>query len=261
MKITRRLGRIFGWSFIAASLSLSTTAFSQEDDAVEEDSGPVEEITVTGSKIKRDAFSSISPVQVLGGEESLRIGTVDPTQMIAESPFVTGTQLDGSTNSSSSSGATEGVPATGPGAATVSLRGLGAERTLLLVNGRRLSPSGVRGAPVAPDLNLIPAAMIDRKRKNQPQLFLVARAGTNVVATVLGGYDGVRGWMHHLATRPEHRNAGVAAGLITELESRLKKLGCVKLNLQVREGNEAVVAFYEKLGYETEPRVSMGKKL
>ena len=54
------------------------------------------------------------------------------------------------------------MPATGPGAATVSLRGLGPERTLLLVNGRRLSPSGVRGAPVAPDLNLIPAAMIDR---------------------------------------------------------------------------------------------------
>lgn len=161
MSKLERLWRILGWPFVAVSLSLSTTAFSQEDDAVEDDRG-VEEITVTGSKIKRDAFSSISPVQVLGGEESLRIGTVDPTQMIAESPFVTGTQLDGSTNSSSSSGATEGVPATGPGAATVSLRGLGAERTLLLVNGRRLSPSGVRGAPVAPDLNLIPAAMIDR---------------------------------------------------------------------------------------------------
>jgi iron complex outermembrane receptor protein len=155
-----RLWRIFGWSFVAAGLSLSTTAFSQEDD--EADSAPVEEITVTGSKIKRDAFSSISPVQVIGGQDSVRIGTIDPAQMIAESPFVTGTQLDGSTNSSSSSGATEGVPATGPGAATVSLRGLGAERTLLLVNGRRLSPSGVRGAPVAPDLNLIPAAMIDR---------------------------------------------------------------------------------------------------
>ncbi|HSG98237.1 MAG TPA: TonB-dependent receptor [Woeseiaceae bacterium] len=151
-----------GWSLVVAGLSLSTTAFSQEDDVVDDDNAVVEEITVTGSKIKRDAFSSISPVQVLGGQDSLRIGTVDPSQMIAESPFVTGTQLDGSTNSSSSSGATEGVPATGPGAASVSLRGLGAERTLLLVNGRRLSPSGVRGAPVAPDLNLIPAAMIDR---------------------------------------------------------------------------------------------------
>jgi len=162
MSKNERLWRIFGWSVVAASLSMSTTAFSQDDDDADDDRAPVEEITVTGSKIKRDAFSSISPVQVVGGQDSLRIGTVDPSQMIAESPFVTGTQLDGSTNSSSSSGATEGVPSSGPGAATVSLRGLGAERTLLLVNGRRLSPSGVRGAPVAPDLNLIPAAMIDR---------------------------------------------------------------------------------------------------
>ena len=82
--------------------------------------------------------------------------------MIAESPFVMGTQLDGSVNSGSTTGAVEGVPASGPGSATVALRGLGPERTLLLVNGRRLSPSGVRGAPVAPDLNLIPSAMIDR---------------------------------------------------------------------------------------------------
>lgn len=122
----------------------------------------VEEITVTGSKIRRDEFSSISPVQVIGASEAVKIGTVDVTQMIAESPFVFGTQLDGSTNAGSTTGAVEGVPASGPGSATVALRGLGPERTLLLINGRRLSPSGVRGAPVAPDLNLVPSAMIDR---------------------------------------------------------------------------------------------------
>ena len=102
MSKNERLWRIFGWSVVAASLSMSTTAFSQDDDDADDDRAPVEEITVTGSKIKRDAFSSISPVQVVGGQDSLRIGTVDPSQMIAESPFVTGTQLDGSTNSSSS---------------------------------------------------------------------------------------------------------------------------------------------------------------
>lgn len=163
MKKHERLWRTFGWSLVAAGLALSAPAYSQDDDeASDPDSGRLDEITVTGSKIRRDEFSSISPVQVIGGRDSLRIGTVDPSQMIAESPFVAGTQLDGTTNSSSSSGATEGVPANGPGAASVSLRALGAERTLLLVNGRRLAPSGVRGAPVAPDLNLIPAAMIDR---------------------------------------------------------------------------------------------------
>jgi iron complex outermembrane receptor protein len=152
-----------GLPVILAGLSLSLPAWSQDADTADDaDDGMIEEIVTTGSKIRRDEFSSISPVQVIGGRDSQRIGIVDPTQMIAESPFVSGTQLDGSTNTSSSSGATEGVPANGPGAASVALRGLGAERTLLLVNGRRLSPSGVRGAPVAPDLNLIPAAMIDR---------------------------------------------------------------------------------------------------
>ena len=134
-----------------------STASAQDSDSAE-----VEEIVVTGSKLRRNEFTSISPVQVIGGQESVRIGTVDVTQMIAESPFVFGTQLDGSTNSGTTTAAVEGVPASGPGAATVALRGLGPERTLLLVNGRRLAPSGVRGAPVAPDLNLIPSAMIDR---------------------------------------------------------------------------------------------------
>jgi iron complex outermembrane receptor protein len=158
-----RLWRTLGWSFVAAGLTVSGPVFSQEDDsAAEAAEAVVEEIVVTGSKLRRDEFSSISPVQVIGGQDSVKIGTVDVTQMIAESPFVFGTQLDGSTNSGATTGAVEGVPASGPGSATVSLRGLGAERTLLLVNGRRLSPSGVRGAPVAPDLNLIPSAMVDR---------------------------------------------------------------------------------------------------
>ncbi|MEM9688121.1 MAG: TonB-dependent receptor [Pseudomonadota bacterium] len=139
---------------------MSCTAQAQDDTSGADE--PVEEITVTGSKLRRDAFSSISPVQVIGGQESVEVGTVDVTQMIAESPFVFGTQLDGSTNAGSTTGAVEGVSANGPGAATVALRGLGAERTLMLINGRRLSPSGVRGAPVAPDLNLIPTALIDR---------------------------------------------------------------------------------------------------
>ena len=148
------------WPLLVAGLGLSFTAQAQDNTSSADE--PVEEITVTGSKLRRDAFSSISPVQVIGGQEAVEVGTVDVTQMIAESPFVFGTQLDGSTNAGSTTGAVEGVSANGPGAATVALRGLGAERTLMLINGRRLSPSGVRGAPVAPDLNLIPTALIDR---------------------------------------------------------------------------------------------------
>jgi len=163
MKKQSRLRRFFGWSLFAASLTLSVPAFSQDsDNDTVADGDEVEEIVVTGSKLRRDEFSSISPVQVIGGQEAVRIGNVDVTSMIAESPFVFGTQLDGSTNAAAPTSAIEGVPASGPGAATVGLRGLGPERTLLLINGRRLSPSGVRGAPVAPDLNLVPSAMIDR---------------------------------------------------------------------------------------------------
>jgi len=159
----RRWRETLGWSLVAAGLTISAPAYSQEDDsAAELKDSVVEEIVVTGSKLRRDEFSSISPVQVIGGRDAVTIGVVDITQMIAESPFVFGTQLDGSTNSAAPTSAIEGVPASGPGAATVALRGLGPERTLMLINGRRLSPSGVRGAPVAPDLNLIPSAMVDR---------------------------------------------------------------------------------------------------
>lgn len=106
-----------------------------------------------------------------------------------------------------------------------------------------------------------PTKMLDQRGARDPELFLVARAENSVVATVVGGYDGVRGWMYHLATHPSFRKRGIARLLIGELETRLVRLGCVKLNLQVRQGNDAVTAFYEKLGYVSEPRVSLGKKL
>lgn len=157
----RRVMRSF---FITSISAAAVLPLSLLPAAAQESPGDnaTEEVVVTGSKIRRDAFDSISPVQIVGGQEAARIGTVDTAQMIAESPFVTGPQLDGSTNAGSTTGAVEGVPANGPGAASVALRGLGPERTLLLINGRRLAPSGVRGAPVAPDLNLIPSALIDR---------------------------------------------------------------------------------------------------
>jgi len=156
--VKRLISALLACPLILAGAFYAGPVLAQDDEADD----AVEEIIVTGSKLRRDEFTSISPVQVLGGRDAVRIGIADTAQMIAESPFVFGTQLDGSVNSGSTTGAVEGVPASGPGSATVGLRGLGAERTLLLVNGRRLAPSGVRGAPVAPDLNLIPSAMIDR---------------------------------------------------------------------------------------------------
>jgi ribosomal protein S18 acetylase RimI-like enzyme len=106
-----------------------------------------------------------------------------------------------------------------------------------------------------------PERMIERKLAVQPDLFLVVVRGERVLGTVLGGYDGVRGWAYHLAVHPENRRAGLGRRLMQELEQRLRALGCPKLNLQIRAENAAVRAFYERLGYGVEARVSMGKLL
>jgi ribosomal protein S18 acetylase RimI-like enzyme len=106
-----------------------------------------------------------------------------------------------------------------------------------------------------------PESMIDRKLTVQPELFLVANLEGHVVGTVLGGFDGVRGWIHHLAVAAPHRRKGIAKLLMHAAEDGLKKLGCPKVNLQVRATNLAVVEFYRSLGYTVEERASLGKRL
>jgi ribosomal protein S18 acetylase RimI-like enzyme len=106
-----------------------------------------------------------------------------------------------------------------------------------------------------------PAAVIRRKLTVQPELFLVATHDGAVIGTVLGGYDGVRGWIHHLAVHPSARRTGVATRLMAHVERALAALGCPKINLQVRATNAGATAVYRRLGYAVEERVSMGKRL
>jgi len=106
-----------------------------------------------------------------------------------------------------------------------------------------------------------PAALIERKRRVQRDLFLVGEAEGHVVCAVMGGYDGFRGWVYHLAVAPAHRRKGLGSALMAAVEDRLRALGCPKINLQVRASNAEVVSFYRSLGYEVEERVSMGKTL
>ena len=106
-----------------------------------------------------------------------------------------------------------------------------------------------------------PVDMIRRKSTVQPDLFLVAHSQERVIGTVMAGFDGVRGWIHHLAVCPSLRRSGVATRLMRAAENGLVKLGCPKVNLQVRSTNAAVIAFYRAIGYEVEERVSMGKRL
>jgi len=105
------------------------------------------------------------------------------------------------------------------------------------------------------------AVAVPAKLAVQPELFLVAVDGEAVVGTVMGGYDGHRGWVYALAVTPSHRRRGIASALLRALEERLAAAGCGKVNLQVRASNAAVVRFYESLGYAVEERVSMGKRL
>jgi ribosomal protein S18 acetylase RimI-like enzyme len=102
---------------------------------------------------------------------------------------------------------------------------------------------------------------IRRKLKIQRELFFVAEDGSEIIGTAMAGYDGHRGWVYAVAVDPEYRRRNIGAALMKRIEDGLKAIGCPKLNLQIREGNEEVVAFYKKLGYEVEPRVSMGKLL
>jgi ribosomal protein S18 acetylase RimI-like enzyme len=106
-----------------------------------------------------------------------------------------------------------------------------------------------------------PLGMIARKLTVQPELFLVARVAGQLVGTVLAGFDGVRGWIHHLAVAPRYRRRGVASALMTAAERGLLALGCPKVNLQVRATNAEVVAFYRSLGYVVEERLSLGKRI
>jgi ribosomal protein S18 acetylase RimI-like enzyme len=106
-----------------------------------------------------------------------------------------------------------------------------------------------------------PATVIRKKLAVERDLFFVAESSGAIVGTVMGGYDGHRGWIYSVATDPAHRRKGVGGALLRRLEAALLERGCLKVNLQVRTSNAAVIAFYEKLGYAVEDRVSMGKRL
>lgn len=111
-----------------------------------------------------------------------------------------------------------------------------------------------------------PRRDIERKLSVQPELFLVAvdasdAADPRVVGTVMAGYDGHRGWLHYLATASTHRHRGVARAVVQEAERRLIGMGCPKIQLMVREGNEDVLGFYDSLGYERFVASNTGKRL
>ena len=153
---------------MAFLISLPVVAQEADDEAEDEqqptteadsasaapDDAAVEEVIVTGSRIKRSTYTSIAPLQIIMADVKREAGLIDASEILQEATTASGVQFDLSF---------EGfVLDDGPGTTTVNLRGLGASRTLVLLNGRRLAPTGVEGAPVSPNLSIVPGLLVQQ---------------------------------------------------------------------------------------------------
>ena len=146
--------------FVAAlAVATPTVSFAQTTPpattADDEDDTEVEALVVTGSRIKRSEFTSSAPIQVITAESSSLEGLIDTTEILQQSSLASGSFQ---VNNQLTGFVTDG----GPGVNTISLRGLGATRTLVLLNGRRVGPAGTRGTVGPVDLNVIPNSIVER---------------------------------------------------------------------------------------------------
>ena len=102
---------------------------------------------------------------------------------------------------------------------------------------------------------------IQRKLAVDPELLLIAESEGQLVGSIMGGYEGHRGWVNYLAVLPEFQRQGIASRLMNEIEAALLKRGCPKINLQVRSSNQSALEFYAALGYLDDNVVGLGKRL
>lgn len=106
-----------------------------------------------------------------------------------------------------------------------------------------------------------PVEDIQRKLAFQPELLLIAMLDGQLIGSVMAGYEGHRGWLNYLAVLPSFQRRGYGTRLVNKAIAELRKLGCLKVNLQVRKSNTQVIEFYKHLGFEVEERVSLGIRL
>lgn len=148
---------MLGASALALSAVMGQQAFAQNQTppAEEAEETSEDEIVVVGSRIRRDNFNAPSPIQVINRDESVRAGLASTTEVLQSTAATGGgAQLNNLFGGFVVNG--------GQGVNTLGLRGFGPTQTLILINGRRLSPAGVRGAVGAADLNTIPTSLVDR---------------------------------------------------------------------------------------------------
>jgi ribosomal protein S18 acetylase RimI-like enzyme len=106
-----------------------------------------------------------------------------------------------------------------------------------------------------------PEKDIDRKLKNESGWIFIGEEDGKIVASAMVGYEGHRGWINYLAVLPAFQMKGFGRQLVEKAENELWKIGCPKINLQIRNGNTSVIKFYERLGFIKDEVVSMGKRL
>ena len=159
--MSTRKNYLLGTTMVASAAALSLTllapgaAFAQDATNTQEAASTIDEVVVVGSRIRRDNFNAPSPTQVVTREEATLQGFASTTEALQSTAVTGGTSQ---INNSYGGYVTNG----GPGANTIGLRGMGPSRTLVLLNGRRVSPAGSRGSVGSADLNVLPTAMIDR---------------------------------------------------------------------------------------------------
>ncbi len=104
-------------------------------------------------------------------------------------------------------------------------------------------------------------AELGKKLQRDPDLFLVAEAEGAMVGTVIGGFDGRRGFIYHLAVDPAYRDQGIGTRLMDEVEARLRTKGCIRCYLLVLPDNEEAIHYYEKHGWSLMTALPFAKDL
>ncbi len=106
-----------------------------------------------------------------------------------------------------------------------------------------------------------PREDIRRKLKVRPDLFLVGVLEGKVVASLMAGHEGHRGWINYPSVDPEHQGKGSGHAIVVEAEPRLRKSGGPKVNLQVRTSNTTTIEFYRHIGRSSDDVLRLGKRL
>ena len=106
-----------------------------------------------------------------------------------------------------------------------------------------------------------PAADYARAIEGATSAILLMREDDRIIASVMLGFDGHRGWVYYLAVAPERRRAGLGRAMMDAAEAWLRERGAPKIQLMVREDNSHAIGFYKALGLETQKVVTLGRFL